>query len=142
MLIKLVAKVQESSLPPLLLKKNISFQDERLSLKEKLKSSRLTVFIFSIRKKNHLLKQVSIAGQWGMAWANFTFCGHLEPSQCSLSGSGWLPRGPTWPLASEFAQGPRGVRCMWMRAMTNLSLLIVGEADTLIKNSLWRKLVL
>lgn len=48
--IKLVAKVQESPLPPLLLKKNISFQDERLSLKEKLKSFRLS-FIFSTKKK-------------------------------------------------------------------------------------------
>jgi len=49
--IKLVAKVQESPLPPLLLKKNISFQDERLSLKEKLKSFQLTVSFFPLRKK-------------------------------------------------------------------------------------------
>lgn len=69
-IIKLVAKVQESPLPPLLLKKNISFQDERLSLKEKLKSSWLTVSFFPLRKKNHLLKQVSTTGQWGTAWAN------------------------------------------------------------------------
>lgn len=76
MLIKLVAKVQES-LPPLLLKKNISFQDERLSLKEKLKSSRLTVFIFSIRKKKSPFKTSEYSrtagnglGQYYILWSS------------------------------------------------------------------------
>lgn len=71
----------------MLLKKNISFQDEKLSLKEKVKKLLALRFIFSIKKKKSPLKQVSTTGQMGMDWASFSSCGYLEKVEHSLGGA-------------------------------------------------------
>ena len=105
----------------MLLKKNISFQDEKLSLKEKVKKLLVLRFIFSIKKKKSPLKQVSTTGQLGMDWASFSFCGYLEKSE--VWGVFWeASLRPHLAISFKLGWHPWGVSLTCMMEITDFSL--------------------
>lgn len=119
-----------------MLKKNISFQDEKLSLKEKVKKLLALRFIFSIKKKKITFKTSEYNRTDGMDWASFSSCGYLENAENSLGVLWEASLRPHLATSFTLVWCPWGASPTCMMEITSFSLLMVSEFDTCTKNSL------